>query len=55
MTAVLVADGGKRLMLARQRSISKPTLHGYIGDVAPAEYEDTYHAQQQAKQLIGNQ
>ena len=30
-------------------------IHGYIGDVAPAEYEDTYHAQQRAKELIGNQ
>jgi putative transposase len=30
-------------------------IHGYIGDVPPAEYEDEYHAQQRAKQLIGNQ
>ena len=26
-----------------------------IGDVPPAEHEDTYHAQQRVKQLIGNQ
>jgi putative transposase len=30
-------------------------IHGYIGDVPPAEYEDEYHAQQRAKELIGNQ
>lgn len=30
-------------------------IHGYIGDVAPAEYEDTYHAQQRAKELTRNQ
>jgi putative transposase len=30
-------------------------IHGYIRDVPPAEYEDEYHAQQRAKQLIGNQ
>jgi putative transposase len=30
-------------------------IHSYLNDVPPAEFEDTYHAQQQAKQLIGNQ
>jgi putative transposase len=30
-------------------------IHGYIRDVPPAEYEATYHAQQRAKELIGNQ
>jgi len=30
-------------------------IHGYLGDVPPAEHEDTYHAQQRVKQLIGNQ
>jgi putative transposase len=30
-------------------------IHGYIGDVPPAEYEHAYHAQQRAKELIGNQ
>ena len=30
-------------------------IHSYLNDVPPTEFEDTYHAQQQAKQLIGNQ
>lgn len=30
-------------------------IHGYIGNVPPAEHENEYHAQQRAKQLIGNQ
>jgi len=30
-------------------------IHGYIGDVPPTEYEHAYHAQQRAKELIGNQ
>ena len=30
-------------------------IHGYIGDIPPAEYEDTYHAERSGKQLVGNQ
>ena len=30
-------------------------IHGYIGDVPPAEYENAYHAQRSGKQLVGNQ
>ena len=30
-------------------------IHGYIGDIPPTEYEDTYHAERSGKQLVGNQ
>ena len=30
-------------------------LHGYLNDVPPAEFEDTYHAQYADEQLVGNQ
>ena len=30
-------------------------IHGYLGDVPPAEYEDTYDAQHRVEELIGNQ
>ncbi len=30
-------------------------LHGYLGDVPPAEYEDTYDAERSNKQRVGNQ
>jgi len=30
-------------------------LHGYLGDVPPAEYEDTYDAERSNKQPVGNQ
>jgi putative transposase len=30
-------------------------IHGYIGDIPPAEYEDTYHAERSGKHLVGNQ
>jgi putative transposase len=30
-------------------------LHGYLGDVPPDEYEETHHAQQTTRELIGNQ
>ena len=30
-------------------------LHGYLDDVPPAEFEDTYHAKQADRQPIGNQ
>ncbi len=29
-------------------------LHGYLGDIPPAEYEDTYHAERSIKQPVGN-
>ncbi len=32
-----------------------PCNHSYLNDVPPTEFEDTYHAQQRATQLIGNQ
>jgi hypothetical protein len=28
-------------------------LHGYLGDVPPDEYEETHHAQQTTRELIG--
>ena len=30
-------------------------IHGYLGDVPPAEYEDAYDAQRRVEELIGNQ
>ena len=30
-------------------------LHGYLGDVPPAEYEEAYHAERSIKQPVGNQ
>ena len=30
-------------------------LHGYLGDIPPAEYEDIYHAERSTKQPVGNQ
>jgi putative transposase len=30
-------------------------IHGYTGDIPPAEYEDIYHAERSIKQPIGNQ
>jgi len=30
-------------------------IHGYLGDVPPAEYEEAYDAQTRAEELIGNQ
>jgi len=30
-------------------------LHGYLGDIPPAEYEDAYHAERSSKQPVGNQ
>ena len=30
-------------------------LHGYLGDVPPAEFEDAYHAPSTTKVLVGNQ
>jgi putative transposase len=30
-------------------------LHGYLGDIPPAEYEDIYHAERSSKQPVGNQ
>jgi putative transposase len=30
-------------------------IHGYTGDIPPAEYEDTYHGERSDKQLVGNQ
>ena len=30
-------------------------LHGYLGDVPPAEYEEAYDAERSIKQPVGNQ
>jgi putative transposase len=30
-------------------------IHGYLNNIPPAEYEDTYHAERSSKQLLGNQ
>ncbi len=30
-------------------------IHGYTGDIPPAEYEDIYHAERSIKQQLGNQ
>ena len=30
-------------------------LHGYLGDIPPAEYEHIYHAERSSKQPVGNQ
>jgi putative transposase len=30
-------------------------LHGYLGDLPPAEFEDAYHARSTDQQLVGNQ
>ncbi len=30
-------------------------LHGYLGDIPPAEYEAAYHAERRVKQPVGNQ
>jgi len=30
-------------------------LHGYLGDIPPAEYEDAYHAERSSKLRVGNQ
>jgi len=30
-------------------------IHGYTGDIPPAEYEDIYHAERSGKQQLGNQ
>jgi putative transposase len=30
-------------------------LHGYLGDIPPAEYEEVYDAERSGKLLVGNQ
>ena len=30
-------------------------IHGYTGDIPPAEFEDIYHAERSIKQSLGNQ
>lgn len=29
-------------------------IHGYLNDTPPAEFEDTYHAKEADRQLLGN-
>lgn len=30
-------------------------LHGYLGDIPPAEYEEAYDAERSSRRLVGNQ